>query len=195
MSSSSIGMSGQRPPRGTICANLPDPTARRSLGPWQPPRPRDSRPGLPHRHGRHPLTHVTARPAALPEPPAPAPAPPPRPRQPPQTSDPHVWHQGGRGGRLDGAPAAPLSDRDDVDQAHDAGGGVPLPDVLGRARRRGHQGGRADGVLRSDGDPAGLVPGRRPGGSRRGSGRRAWLAGHRGAAVADARDAAGPGHR
>ena len=138
----------------------------------------------------------TPCPACLPSyPPAPLawqPRPPPTPIQ--RSFSSHT--SGTKVGRgADGAPSWSLSWRDDVDRRMTLGAGFRyLMSSVARADEAGPTADPADGVLRADGHPAGPVPGRRAGWSRRRKRCRAWLGGHRGAAVADARDAAGPGH-
>lgn len=113
-------------------------------------------------------------------------------------SEPHFrhWKWTTAGGAPDGAPSIPLPGCDDVDAADDAGGRVPVLDVLGRAFGPARSDdGLFDGVLHRGGHAAGPVPGRRAGRPGWREGRRAWVCGERGAPVADARDAAGPGHR
>ena len=99
-------------------------------------------------------------------------------------------------GAPDGAPAAPLYRCDDVDPADDARGRLPVPDVVGGADGRGRPGARVDARTTPRTAP------RRAGSSA--PGWPVWPAGRasqpgspvsRGAAVADARDAAGPAHR
>ncbi len=84
---------------------------------------------------------------------------------------------------------------DDVDPADDPRRGLPVPDVLGGPGRRRPRRLGADRLLRGDGDAAGLVPRLRPGRPGRWPRHPRRHPGQRGAAVADARDAPGPGHR
>jgi hypothetical protein len=106
----------------------------------------------------------------------------------------HVWHQGGA--PADGDPSARWVGGDDVDQADDSGVRLPVPDVLGGPERlRWPDDVPADRLLRPSGHRRRAVPGPRPGRSGRGERRATGLGGDGGAPVADAGDAAGPGHR